>query len=420
LAAAWVAFFGALWFAVNPVASYGVAYLVQRSILMATLFALLTWWCLLEGLRQKRGGWLVASALAYVLAAHSKEHALLVPLVAVALVVLQGRPDRATLKKLVPTFLAYTLIAAEVYLRVRSGGILGRAYEPNAEDMLASLGVAADGAYPLSVLTQAYLYFKYLLLWLVPNPGWMSVALEEDFAAHYLSWPQAIGFLLVPAYLVLAVRMLLKGGQAGLFGFGLLSPGLLFLIEFSTVRIQEIFVLYRSYLWMPCLMAALPYALQRIPGRIAAGGLIAVSLALAAVTVERLRVFAEPVLLWEDAYEKAKATKNRKSLGRIFYHRGRAYLHARRFDEAIQALTIGMALRPGITDFYFLRGAALFETGQYQSALEDFDRMLSREPRHGLSHLGRAKALEALGQEPAARDSYALSCQLGIAAACGR
>ena len=37
----WLAFFGALLFTLHPVAVYGVAYLIQRSILMATLFSLL-------------------------------------------------------------------------------------------------------------------------------------------------------------------------------------------------------------------------------------------------------------------------------------------------------------------------------------------------------------------------------------------
>ena len=47
---AWFAFFGALIFALHPVAVYGVAYLIQRSTLMATLFVLLMLRVYLEGL----------------------------------------------------------------------------------------------------------------------------------------------------------------------------------------------------------------------------------------------------------------------------------------------------------------------------------------------------------------------------------
>ena len=41
LSAQWLAFFGALIFALHPVAVYGAGYLIQRTILMATLFVLL-------------------------------------------------------------------------------------------------------------------------------------------------------------------------------------------------------------------------------------------------------------------------------------------------------------------------------------------------------------------------------------------
>ena len=51
----WFAFFGAMIFALHPAAVYGVAYLIQRSTLMATLFILLMLSVYLEGL--VRGGW---------------------------------------------------------------------------------------------------------------------------------------------------------------------------------------------------------------------------------------------------------------------------------------------------------------------------------------------------------------------------
>ena len=49
----WLAFFGAALFLLQPVAAYGVAYLVQRSIVLATLFSLVSLRCFLEGLHRK-------------------------------------------------------------------------------------------------------------------------------------------------------------------------------------------------------------------------------------------------------------------------------------------------------------------------------------------------------------------------------
>ena len=50
LSPSWLAFFGALIFALHPAAVYAVAYLNQRSTLMATLFTLVMWRLFLEGL----------------------------------------------------------------------------------------------------------------------------------------------------------------------------------------------------------------------------------------------------------------------------------------------------------------------------------------------------------------------------------
>ena len=47
-----LAFFGAAWFLVHPVSVYGVAYLAERSIVLATLFSLIALWFLLQGIYQ--------------------------------------------------------------------------------------------------------------------------------------------------------------------------------------------------------------------------------------------------------------------------------------------------------------------------------------------------------------------------------
>ena len=50
----WPAFFAALVFVLHPAAVYGVAYLVQRSIVMATLFGIAALLCYLEGLSRDK------------------------------------------------------------------------------------------------------------------------------------------------------------------------------------------------------------------------------------------------------------------------------------------------------------------------------------------------------------------------------
>src|SRR5687767_12430145 len=161
--AKWLAFAGAAFFVLHPVAVYAVAYLIQRSIILATLFSLLCLWCVLEWLL--RGArlfslWGVAAVVAYYLAVYAKEHAVMLPAVAVALAILvRGASLDAGRAVLLALFGAVGLV---LILSARS--IIGSSYEPLAQAALSSF-VGAHGAltaadlYPLSVLNQATLYF---------------------------------------------------------------------------------------------------------------------------------------------------------------------------------------------------------------------------------------------------------------------
>jgi hypothetical protein len=422
LSTTWLAFFGALLFAVHPVATYAVAYLVQRTILLATLFSILSWWLLFEGLKRDSWRLLLLSSVACLLAVHSKEHALVAPLVSGVLVVLAGKVDRPTLRRLLPVFFLYGLASVYALVVLKDGGVVtpGTAYEPNAEEMLGRLGVTREEAFPLSVVTQCFLFFRYLLLWVLPNPQWMSISMEEPLARALLAWPHAVG---VPAYAIwvgIAAALLFRRGATALLGLAMLAPAMLFVVELSVARVQEVFVLYRSYLWMPLFAAALPFFMRRIPGRVALPLLLIAVAALSAVTIERLKVFSDPVSLWDDASAKASGTPNRLGYARILFHRGKAYVAAGRYDEALQDLSVSLSIRPGIVAAYYYRGVALQETGRYADALADFGTMVRAEPEYGRAHYGRGRALEALGNLDAARSAYAEGCARRIRVACIR
>jgi tetratricopeptide (TPR) repeat protein len=418
----WLAFFGALWFVLNPVAVYGVAYLAQRTILMATLFALLTWWLFLQGVLRGQRRWLLASGASYLLAVLSKEHAIMVPAVALALLLLLRKPSKALLIQVGPIFFLYTLIAAFTFFQIKSGGVVGRAYEPNGANMLGELGIGSQQAHALSVLTQGFLYFKYLLLWLLPNPGWLSVDMLERFVRSYWSWPETLGLLAFLLYPALALYLLLQRGHRGLLGFALLGPWLLFATELSTVRIQETFVLYRSYLWMPCLLAALPFLLQKVAARHAFVMLAVVTLALLPASWNRLTTFSDTFLLWDDALRLAQrqgqGQDNPSRLGRMYHNRGVGHLAGQRYQQAILDFDAGLKILPNYSRMYSDRAVAYLETGRYREALQDYDLAIRLDPGYYNPYLGRAMVHEALGNPEAARLDYARSCQLGVDEVC--
>lgn len=420
----WLAFFGALWFAVNPVAVYGVAYLAQRTILMATLFALVTWCLFLEGVLRSQRRWLLASCASYLLAVLSKEHAIMVPAVALALLLLVRKPSKALLIQVGPTFFLYALIAAFTFFQIKSGGVVGRAYEPNGANMLGELGIGPQQAHALSVLTQGFLYFKYLLLWLVPNPGWMSVDMLERFVRSYWSWPETLALLAFLLYPALALYLLLQRGHRGLLGFALLGPWLLFATELSAIRIQETFVLYRSYLWMPCLVVALPFLLQKVAARHAFVLLAVLILALLPASWNRLTTFSDTFLLWDDALRltqrQGQGQQNSSRLGRMYHNRGVAYLGQKRYPAAIADFDAGLKILPNYSRMYSDRAVAYLETGRYREALQDYDLAIRLDPSYYNPYLGRALVHEALGNPEAARLDYARSCQLGVNEVCSQ
>lgn len=416
----WLAFFAALIFVVHPVATFGVGYLVQRSILMATFFALLTWWFFLEGISRNRRRWLFASCLTYLLSGLCKEHAILVPAVSLALLPLVRKVDGKAVALIWPAVLGYALAGLFLLYQVKVGRFAGEAYEPYADDLLRALGITREQAYPLSVITQSLLFFRYWLLWLLPDPSAMSITMGAGFARELSSWPQLAGPVLFIAYLAVSIWLLRRRGEHGLLGFALLVPALLFPVELATVRIQEIFVLYRSYLWMPCLAVALPYLTRRVSAKVALAALLLISVLLAAASVSRLKMLADPVLLWREALEHTLASETRSpfTLGRAHHNLGQAYINRDQYAEALPHLNAAIQLEPDQSGMYNDRAVTYFLLKRFPEALQDYGRAIALEPFAPLAYFGRAELYVAANRFAEARDDYSYSCRLGKKEAC--
>ena len=412
------AFAATLCFALHPVSVYAVAYLAQRTLLLATLFSLLTWLLFLRGVLRERVSLQLASIVTYLLAVLSKEHAIMVPGVLFLLLLLVRIPGRQPLLKFAPVMVGHAAIALFTYVQVKTGGIVGSAYEPDASSLLVELSVDPLQAHALSVFTQCALYFKYIALWVLPYPGWMSVDMLEPFARDFWSMPRtalAAGFLL---YAVFGSALLLRRRYLGLLGFALLVPWLLFATELSAVRVQETFVLYRSYLWMPCLFAVIPLVFSKINVRIAMLICMAVAMALASASWNRLTSFSASLLLWDDALRLAQGSEQTSRFGRMHYNRGVAHLTAGRFSQAIADFDAGAKYLPNVSLVFNDRAMAYFGLGHYQQALQDFNRAVFLDPNYHDPYLGRAQVYEALGNASAARWDYARACRIGVESAC--
>jgi tetratricopeptide (TPR) repeat protein len=241
----------------------------------------------------------------------------------------------------------------------------------------------------------------------------MSVDMRERFAASLLNWPYTLGLMAYLAYPFVAVWMLLKRGKMGLLGFALLFPWILYLTEFSTVRIQEPFVLYRSYLWMPGLFALLPVVFGSLAPKKAFILLSIIGLLLIPLTLNRLHTFSSSLLLWNDAERLVRNKPDVFGAERIYYNRGLEFGLLNRYDEAIADFSTSIAINP--TDFaYGNRGTAYYFLGKYQEALRDFDLAIAINPDNAKSYYGRAMTHRTLGDFASAQDDLRKSCALGL------
>ena len=387
-------------FALNPVAVYAVAYLIQRSILMATFFTVLGLWLFASGL--SRGAWRLAAAFAcYVLAVMSKEHAILAPFAAVPLYIVVARPSR---KRLAGLSIAGAIAvgAAAVVLSWRYGEVLGKPFDEYSHVYLQQLSRldarAPENAWGLSILNQAWLFWRYALLWLMPASGWMSINLRPPFPLTWLTFPQVLGIVAYGAAVLAGFLLVIRNRDwRALLGIGILVPALLFGTEFVTVWVQDPFVLYRSYLWAIGVPALVFLLFHGMPTRTLAIVSLAIGAALVWQASNRVFSLATPERAWSDAI--AKLPDDARSVGRWFpyLNRGTEYVEANQLALALRDFEVSSRLGD-LGMGAFNKGAVLSTTGKPLEALAAFDE--AERQGYNLYNLPaqRAQALLAAGR----------------------
>lgn len=384
---------GVLLFALNPVAVYAVAYLIQRSILMATLFGVWALVLTMIAARRRQPLWLIAAVFAYAGAVLGKEHAVLLPLPAIALYLIIRPLSRIQLAAVGGLGLLCLSLAIG-FLVQRYAGILGTAFDANSAAFVAELGALKPGiedkVYALSVANQGWLFFNYGLLWVLPNVEWMSIDLRPAFPLAMTSFPHVLGLPLYAAVLLGAAWMMWRYTDWRRYvGFALFTPAALFGTEFATVWIQDPFVLYRSYLWaigLPFLFA-LPFVGSRPQTVIAIGLVIAVG--FAALAFERVGSLKTEFSTWDDAARKIdlQAPPNALGRSRAFLNRGNQFVIEQRVNLAANDYATAARLgdRSGSAEYHL--GSVLQAAGQFEQALAAFERAEAGTGMRQFAHL---------------------------------
>ena len=95
-----------------------------------------------------------------------------------------------------------------------------------------------------------------------------------------------------------------------------------------------------------------------------------------------------------------------------YYNRGVAYANLGQYQPAIKDYNQAILLKPDYADAFYNRGTINSEIGQYQRALSDFNEVIRLNPNEADAYHGRGFAYDKLGQYQRALDDYTQTIRL--------
>lgn len=385
-----IPFLAALLWAVHPLQTNAVVYIIQREASLSTLLALASFLAYLLGRERRSPAMFTGSAALFLLAAGTKEIAFALPgLILLYEIAFTPEVRRwiAQRRWVVPAALAAGLLLFPLALAVFKGGYEVRPWN-----------------WQQRVLTEARVVAHYLSLLAAPLPS----RLLFDYSALPISTGLLSPWTTLPAvFLHLALAVI--GGallvRLPIAGFGILGFYLHLLIE-STVLPLEIAFEHRLYLpsVFPIVAAAGLLCRWRDAGprraalRASLAALAACVLLCAWWTRERLAVWRDPLVFFGDI--AAKAPNNHRAhgeLGALAHARGDLVLARKHLQRSID-------LYPADGDTWMNLGLVEADSGNNQLALELIAKAYRRGFHDPLIFTNIAEIMERLGRLPEAVD----------------
>lgn len=333
--------FAALLYAVHPVNTMAVTYVIQgRMAALAGLFLVASVWAFCRYAAGGGRAWAAGALALTALGLGTKENAALAPVLGLALdyFVLSGRSLRRALStrgRFHAIWLGLgTGLGGMIVLGHHGGYAAVYGGEASLRDFGATVGEITAYTY---LLTQFGVVLKYLQLILLP---------VGQSAEHY--WPVATSFGSARVLFPLGVLAALAGAavwggrRRPLAGFGALWFGLTLLPESSFIPLEDVIFEHRVYLPLVgllfVLVGAVPESMRSLVGELGATrrGQRAVALVaavalipLGAATIRRNQIWQTPLSLYQDAYRQYP--EHPRVRGNLMS----AYIKARRLPEAL-------------------------------------------------------------------------------------
>ncbi len=410
-AARWAALAIALLWAVHPLQTQSVTYVIQRGESLAGLFYLLTLYCLLRGAEVTDSGvvpasrftfvWYAGSIAACGLGMGAKAIVVTAPIVALLF-------DRAFLTA---SFTETLRRRARLYAGLFATwgvlwwcGVASGVLRTSAE--VATAGFAFKGITPLEyLLTQPGVLLHYLRLSVWPSPLCLDYGWPVAAGVNAVAWPALVVVPLALGTVWACVRRPVVG-FVGVWFFALLLP------TSSIVPIKDPAFEHRMYLSLAAAMT-LGVVLALRGGRwltervglgasagVAATLLAIVTASMAVGTARRNAVYHSGFSMWHDVVTK------RPFNARAHDNYGAQLFRRRERLSAIREFRHALALDPGDPDARVNLGVALADSGEISAGMKELQTVLRHRPRHANARRNLGLAFLRLGQVDEAIEEF--------------
>jgi tetratricopeptide (TPR) repeat protein len=418
-----VAFCIALLWALHPLLTESVTYVIQRAESLMGLFYLLTLYCFIRGAAaggRMRRPWYALSIASCLLGMGTKEVMVSAPVIVLLY-------DRA--------FLAGSFAEAwrqrrRVYAGLASTWLVLPFLVLSTHGRGGTAGFGTDVPWWSYALTQLRAIVLYLRLSLWPHP----LVFDYGSSMAVLSIRLAPYAIAVAALLAATAWALVRRPALGFLGacfFAILAPS-------SSVIpvVTEVMAEHRMYLPLIPIVVLVVIGIFRWFGR----GALSICLILAALlfwaTWRRNEVYWSEKAIWSDTVASLPANERaQNNLGNMLAKEpGQLNEAIARFDEALRLepgyadahFDLGLALsripgrmdeaiahyqtalnlEPSFVEAHNNLGLALMELGRMPEAITQFEEALRLEPEHTKAHYNLGNALSATGRTPEAITQY--------------
>jgi Tfp pilus assembly protein PilF len=405
-----VAILATLLWAINPVQTQAVTFIVQRMTSLAGMFYIMSMYFYVkarkEGVRVRRAVFFIFCFFSFFMAFGSKENAIMLPLSLLLYETLIVQEERgkflATNIRVLFMVVGATLLAGLISLYWKDGAILSF--------------LSGYGNRPFSItqrlLTEPRIIIFYITLLLYPVPHRLSIAHSIEISTSLFS--PITTFISIVLILGVIAYFILIAKRHPLFSFCLFFFFLNHMVE-STIFPLDLIFEHRNY--VPSMMFFVPIAIgfckllelyetKKRMKHIISAFIVFLVIGFGHSTFIRNFVWKTPGSLWMDAVEKAPdQLRVHHNLGLYYQGRGSRQQAINEYEKALSSPFINRKTEPIVT--YYQLGRLYGELKNYEKAKSFYQKAIHMKPSFSSALVNLASIYEKEGNRTLA-DQYLL------------